>query len=98
MDKKDVCSELVVRSNIIAGTYHAGLGMDGLDCSITAAYLAVTTNEPSGLSYYGNVAHSIEGDGFVITNYKREDKNNDNCYLAGWVCAYKNAGYGLITY
>ena len=65
MEKFDVCSDIVVRFNIIAGVFHAGFGLDGFQCG-------AEETEQNPLSIYGNVAHSVEGDGFVVVNFVRD--------------------------
>ena len=75
----------------MAGAYWAGYGTDGIECA-TSPLDSSRFN-----SFKFNVAHSINGDGFVVTNPKRNDYLNNNCYEAGYICAYKNTGYGVIT-
>ena len=83
----DQCTDITLDENIVAGAFSNGFGHDGFDC------------EDTSISFTHNIAHSVEGDGFVIVNPVRKPrKEQDNCFAAGYMCAYKNTGYGVISY
>ncbi len=82
----DVCSDITVTNNIIAGTTFYGVAARGHDCGDT-----------SDTSFKNNVIHSVSGTGvtfFPIPN----DSGHATCYEGSYTTVYKVSEGGVFCY
>lgn len=82
----DVCTDITVTNNIIAGTTFYGVAARGHDC-----------DDSSDSSFKNNVIHSISGTGAAIFPIPG-DAGHATCYEGSYLTVYKATQGGVFCY
>jgi hypothetical protein len=82
----DVCSDITVTNNLIAGTSFYGVAAPGHDC-----------NDAADSTFKNNVIHSVDGVGVTFFPNPNLAKSG-TCYEGSYTTVYKATQAGVFTY